>query len=471
MVPEREWIDRARKLVESLHVPDLVQAGVLLGDDRFMPVITYPPVTMYPRMEPEELLGTDGMPGGEGPRAVYAHIPFCPFKCHYCHWVKKVNAPEEEVDSYLDLLDADLDINLKRLGVDAIPASSVLVGGGTPTYPTVAQLGRFLEAFTRKVDLSACRQFSFEAEPASITGPEGLEKLKILASYGVDRISLGVQSFDDHVLKAMGRVHTGEEAEEAVRQIRRAGIGSISIDLIYGYQDQSLEDWIHTLDTALASGVDAWHLYRLRIQRHGDVQGKVLGRYKEQRERFPGLDEVRLMKALGLVFSVENGRDQHFTRIFSRDRSHVTQYMWDYCCDLKDVIGLGISSWANHWRTFTLNVGGNFNRYRDMVTQGRLPVDRGLVRDAETDARRSLISPLKNDAVHKGRFTARTGMDPDEHFGGELSRLEGLGLLTRDDRFIRLTPRGRFFADETVMQLFQKRYLPFEDLAHPLMSD
>ncbi|MBL6974713.1 MAG: radical SAM protein [Deltaproteobacteria bacterium] len=300
------------------------------------------------------------------------------------------------------------------------PTSSVLVGGGTPTYPTVAQLGRFLDAFTRKVDLSAFRQFSFEAEPASITGAEGLEKLKLLASYGVDRISLGVQSFDDHVLKAMGRIHTGEEAVDAVRQIRRAGIGSISIDLIYGYQDQSVADWIHTLETALASGVDAWHLYRLRIQRHGDVQGKVLGRYKDQRDRFPGLDDVRLMKAVGFVFSLENDRDQHFTRIFSRDRSHVTQYMWDYCCDIKDVIGLGISSWANHWRTFTLNVGGNFDRYRDLVTQGRLPVDRGLVRDAETDARRSLISPLKNDSVHKARFTARTGMDAAAHRAAEV---------------------------------------------------
>ena len=467
---ERQWIDLARAEVSNLAVDELVREGVLLDDHRFMPVITYPPVTLYPKAEPEDLLGRNTAPPA-GPCAVYVHIPFCPFKCHYCHWVKKINPPWKEVDDYLDLLEKEMDLGRRWIGVERIPASSVLFGGGTPTFLDPKRLERLLQGFMSRVDLDGCRQFSFEAEPVSILGDEGLEKLKVLKSFGVDRISLGVQSFEDHVLQAMGRNHTGDEAREAVRQIRRAGIESISIDLIYGYQDQSAEDWLGTLQTALSSGVDAWHLYRLRIQRHGDIQGRVLERYRNSSNRFPDLETIRLMKAVGLVFSTGSGYDQHFTRIFTPERRHVTQYMWDYCCDLNDVVGFGISSWANYGRTFTLNVGGNFDRYREMVLAGRLPMDRGLHRDVETEARRSLIGPLKNHVVHKGRFEARLGFRAEEHFAPELERLERLGLTGQDDKTIYLTPRGRFFADETVTQLFQKRYLPFDDLQHPLMVD
>lgn len=465
-----EWIDQAKAELSSFRIDELVKSGIIPDGYQFMPVITYPPITMYPPADPETIFNEDKNPPDLA-SGVYVHIPFCMFQCHYCHWIKLINPPDDEVEDYLESLSMEMDLVTRKQGVDRIPVSSALFGGGTPTYLSPRQLEKVLKDFVAHIDLTPCRQFSFEAEPTSILGDQGFEKLKLLKSFGVNRISMGVQSFEDPMLEEMGRHHLGAQALEAIEQIRKAGIESISIDLIYGYPGQSVNDWVHTLNTALSAGVDAWHLYRLRILQHGDNQGPILDQYNNETERFADLDTIYLMKALGAVISEQNGYKQHFTRIFSTSQQHITQFMWDYCCLLTNVVGIGISSWSNYHRTFTQNVGGNFEKYHQMVRSGRLPVDRGIYRDMETEVRRSLIMPLKNDRVYKKRFSDRTGLHVNEHFASEIARLKNFGLIEEDENSLFLSPRGRFFADQTVMQLHQKRFLPFPELAHDLMPD
>ena len=462
-----EWIQRAREAVAELRADELAEAGILPPGKKFFPTITYPPQTMYPAAMPADIFADDEeIPGVR--YGAYVHIPFCAWACKYCHWVKTINPAGAEVDAYLDLLVREMDMAVERLGKSTVPVSSVLFGGGTPTYLTPAQLERTLTAFRAHYDLSRCRQFSYEAEPASILGDEGMTKLKILKAHGVDRISLGVQSFRDDVLKRMGRHHSGDQALQAIEHIRKAGIGSVSIDLIYGYPGLTLEGWIETMEDALRSGADAWHLYRLRILRHGDRQGEIIKEFEGQPQIFPDVDTIRLMKMLGKIISEAHGYHEHFTRIFATSEEHVTQFMWDYCCRLTNVIGHGPSAWSNFNRTFTLNVG-SLKQHQELVSQGKQPVDRGIHRDLETEARRSLLLPLKNVSVIKAAFLQRTGLDPSTHFGPELARLKGLGLLDEDDETIFLTPRGRFFADETIIQLYQRKYLPFDEVAHDLM--
>lgn len=464
------WIALAEDEFSGYGFTDLVKSKIVMADGRFMPVITYPPITLYPPADPETIFLNDrDAPGIDN--TAYVHIPFCAAKCHYCHWIKKIAPTVDEIDEYLAVLRMEMALAVARLGGRPLPISSALFGGGTPTYLDPRRLEKVLTDFTDHFDLKNCRQFSFEAEPQSILGDGGFEKLKILKDFGVNRISMGVQSFDDDVLVRMGRLHKGSDALDAIRQIRKAGIESISIDLIYGYPGQSFGDWVRTMETAIASGADAWHLYRLRILRHGDMQGNILKQYEQSPELFPEVEKIYFMKAMGQVMSEESGFNQHFSRIFSTSQKHVTQFMWDYCCRLTNVVGMGVSSWSNHHRTFTQNIAEDFNKYFEMVRAGRLPVDRGLFRDIETEARRSLISPLKNDRVYKSKFQARTGLSVDEHFGPELKRLEDFGLARQNEKTVCLTPAGRFFADESVTQLFQKKYLPFPDLAHSLMPD
>jgi oxygen-independent coproporphyrinogen III oxidase len=470
MPRDGDRMDAARALVEGFDLPGLRKARVLPPDDDFMPVISYPSQNLVPAARFENLF-PDGRLRAALPAALYVHVPFCAFGCHYCHWVKTIGPAPAVMDDYLDHLEVELDLACRLLGLDRIPVSSILLGGGTPTYLDPARLDRLLEMLLRRVDTGPCRQFSIEAEPGSLAGDLGPARLATLRAHGVDRVSLGVQSFEDTVLARMGRHHGGDDARRAIDRCRDAGIDSVSLDLIYGYPGQSDDDWLRTLQSALDSGADAWHLYRLRIRRHGDVQGAIGDQRARQAAAFPELQRIYRMKALGWVFSEEHGRDQHFTRIFATHHRHVTQYMWDYCCRLADVVGFGPSSWGAYGPIFTLNAGGPQSDWARALDEGRLPMDRGIARDPETEARRCLVIPLKNDRVIRSAYRERLGFDAAERFAPELARLEALGLLRVDDDSICLTRRGRFVADETVMQLFQKRYLLLSGVEHDLMPD
>ncbi len=323
-----EWKMRARQQLRSLQIPQLREAGVLPFGDQFLPVVSYPPITMYPQVDGQALLAQEPDPPPQR-TAAYVHVPFCARGCSYCHWVKKIAPSAADIDDYIDTILMEMDLNLARLGRDAIPVTTCLFGGGTPTLPSAAQLDRLVTGFRKRFPLDDCRQFSFEAEPGNLLGPQGKERLRVLADHGVQRISMGVQSFEDPILERMHRTHTARQALDAIQAIHEAGIASVSIDLIYGYLGLTVEDWIHTMQTALSSGADAWHLYRLRIARYGEVQGEVLDEYQEDPGANPAADRVWLMKMLGQVMSEDSGYHQHFTRIFCKGREHITQFMWD----------------------------------------------------------------------------------------------------------------------------------------------
>ncbi len=470
MTHHDQIIESARANLDRFHIEELTKAGITPDNVDFVPVVRYPEMTWYPKVDVDEIFSHESERAGI-PYAAYVHVPFCASSCHYCHWIKLIDPPQDVVERYIDAVSKEMEIAVKRLSRERLPISTVLFGGGTPTFLTARQWERLLGSFTKYFDLGKCRQFSVEAEPSSLLGQVGHDRLKVLKEFGVDRISLGVQCFDDRLLAIMGRTHTSADVFQAIDNIKKAGFESVSLDLIYGYPDQSIADWINSMQAAIQSGADAWQLYRLRILQHGLTQGVIIKQYKKHPESFPDPSKIRLMKMLGNLISEDNGFAQHFTRIFATDNKHTTHFMWDYCCHLTNVVGLGPSSWSNYHRTFTVNAQG-FEDYLRLVDEGKMPVERGLFRDEELEARRSLITPLKNDRVYKKRYEKRLGFGLNERFMPDLERLKSFGLLSEDENSFFLTERGRFFADETVTQLFQKKYLPSPNFPiHDLMPD
>ncbi len=459
------WIAEAREGLRELATDDIRESGLLPGDgNKFFPVIGYPPLTMFRDMDQGPLFeNLDLRPAS--PTIAYAHIPFCPSRCTFCHWITKTKSKADAVDEYLDHLAQEMALYRSNMGVDAIPARSVLIGGGTPTYLDPKQMERFLRDFTRHFDLSACSQFSMEAEPTTLLGREGLEKLRIMKDYGVDRISLGVQSFDDDVLGAMGRTHSNADTLESIRQMRRAGIDNIAIDLIYAYPNQTVEQWVEGMLTAVSLDIESYQLYRLRIRQHGDRQGNILQVQQKKPDRFPKADEIQLMKYLGIMISERHGFDEHQTRIFARQADDISHYLRDWCCDLTDVTGVGVSAWSNLRGVFSLNEGdADLENYYRHIREGRVSVNRGKIRSADDERRRCFILPLKNTRVSKRVFSERTGEQVEAAFGPQMAWLEGLGLLAQDAEHVWLTRRGRFFADEVATQFFDPNYLPFPEV-------
>ena len=198
----------------------LQELGLIPKDGDFVPSVHYPPITQYPPTTEEELFASYTLPE-DGLLDIYVHLPFCERRCLFCHYPGKLGDQTEEKNRYLGALEKEMDFYMRRLGIDKIKARSILFGGGTPTFLTPAQLKHCLDFFCKRVDLSKCKQFNYDVDPGSLVGPEGLERLKIMRDHGVDRLTIGVQSMNDDILKLMNSPHDVKTAIESIENSRK----------------------------------------------------------------------------------------------------------------------------------------------------------------------------------------------------------------------------------------------------------
>ncbi len=458
-------IDEARERLRRLDVEELRRAGLVPGGGLYYPTIYYPPVPMHGPSDEAAIL--DGLCYDESRlSAVYVHIPFCRSRCLYCHWMVNVDSTETEIDDYLDAMALEMALWKKKFGVGALRPRSVLVGGGTPTALSPKQTARLFRALREGLDLGGCTQITCETEPGSLLGEAGIEKLSVMKDNGVQRVSLGVQAFDDRSLRDMGRRHSASDVTAAMEQIRKVGFDSLSVDLIYGYPGSTPEQWLSTLSTALSLGVDAFQLYRLRIVPHGDRVGTIKTRFDASPDVFPEVDDIYVMKQLGSLVAAGGGMTESSRRLFTRGPSHASHYLRDHTDGLSDVIGFGASSWSNVQGRFYLNTGESLSAYGARLRDGRLPINRGKARTADDERRWAVAVTLKHNGVPKRRFRELTGVSLDEAFPRRIERLRKFGLVEEDAETLRLTGRGVFFADEVVTQFYHPRYLPFPRSAY-----
>ncbi|MBQ7576469.1 MAG: radical SAM family heme chaperone HemW [Bacteroidales bacterium] len=188
---------------------------------------------------------------------LYVHIPFCTSFCIYCDFYSEV-APER-VDAYLEALSREAASRKSELSV---PPTTLYVGGGTPSLLSERQFSRLSEILRKNFDLQAVEEFTVEANPDDITP----EKLALWRSCGVNRLSIGVQSFCDAHLKWMRRRHDSAAAARAFRMAREAGFRNISLDLIFGYAGLSMREWEASVEKALSLGPEHISCYQMMLE-------------------------------------------------------------------------------------------------------------------------------------------------------------------------------------------------------------
>src|ERR1700736_431220 len=198
----------------------------------------------------------ESLPPWLWPRAAYVHIPFCAHHCCYCDFA--VAAGQDHlIDLYLEALEAELATLPEPQTIETL-----FLGGGTPTHPSTRQLERLLETILHWVTLGAGHEFSVEANPATLSA----DKVAILADHGVNRLSLGAQSFDAAVLRVLERDHGAGDIRRAVEMARKR-IDRISIDLIFAVPGQTVEQWADDLREPVALGVDHVSTYGLTYEK------------------------------------------------------------------------------------------------------------------------------------------------------------------------------------------------------------
>ncbi len=449
-------IAHAQRFLEGYR--ELKRLGFINKHGDFYPSVHYPPITMYKPITQEQLFAGYTLPE-DGLLDIYAHIPFCRQRCVYCHYPAKFGELPEEKEKYLDAMEREMDIYMGVLGIDKIRARSILVGGGTPTYLTPSQLTRFLDYFTRRLDLSKCTQFNYDVDPNTLLGEDGAERLRIMRDHGVDRLTIGINSLDPAILKAMNRHHTVEQALESIDACRKFGY-KLNIEFIFGYPGQTIENWIDEMDLAMSLDVDEIQLYRLKIEAYGDFQGPIKGVTQHDPMKVPDDEYSLTMKQAARDMLGEGNFTENIRRVFGRTRKIYSHYAWNQCCMLYDEIGFGLTAFSSLRDRFGLNTQ-YFEEYYSSIEAGRLPVNRGIVRSVEEQQRWSIILPVKNSFVNKSIFKARTGRPLDGLFAEKIARLKEHGILVETDAKLQTTPLGTFFADEVAQQFHSTDYLPF----------
>ncbi len=454
---DRELLELAEERVQDMHL--LQRQGLVPLDGDYFPSVHYPPITMYDELDEADFLEDYNNPYGDK-FSVYVHIPFCENRCEFCHYPVGVGASDLRKEHYVEMLEREMDNWLARMGLRRFRARSVLIAGGTPTAMSPRLFARFHKGFTDRVDLSPCRQIAYDVHPRDLLGPDGMERLRIMRDHGSERLTIGAQSFDDRILARMGRGHSSDETLQAIENCHKVGYEDICIEFIFGYPGQTELSWLRTVRQAISSGAEEIQLYRLKVVPYGDYDGDITQQRERRITEFIPVDDQMRMKSSAMLLLNEHGFHESLTRVFSSDPHKFSHYASDQCCKLHDQLGFGLSTFSSLRDRFSITPD-SFEDYFSMVLDGRLPINRGLVRSAEENQRWHVVLPLKNWKIHKKYYRMRTGCEIGEIFPEQLRVLREHGLLYEDDKLVRLTPRGRFFADEVCSLFYTQGYVPF----------
>lgn len=363
------------------------------------------------------------------PPALYIHVPFCRRKCHYCDFAS-VPLEADLVKRYLGALKREAERELASWPAGwEVP--SIYIGGGTPTALEPEDLEAVL-AVAALFPRAPGAEWTVEANPGTLDRA----KLALLAAAGVNRLSLGVQSFDDDLLSFLGRVHTAREAEEAWDMARSAGFSNLNLDLIYAIPGQTLGAWRRTLKRAVSLQPEHLSAYSLSIE-----PGTEFGRRAEAGSLKPVAEELDLsMYRAAQELLGEAGLKQYEISNFARpgfECRHNLVYWRN-----EPYLGLGpaaTSYLSGVRRTNREDVG----EYVRALTAGEDPTAAREVATLELGMAETVILGLRlTEGIAWERFYGRFGRDLRDVFADPIRRLTRAGLVEADAQGLRLTPRG-----------------------------
>ncbi len=364
------------------------------------------------------------------PQAAYLHVPFCQHHCGYCDFAV-ASGQDHQIDLYVEALGAEL----AALGNPA-SVKTIFLGGGTPTYLTPGQLERLLGFIHQWLPMEAPREFSIESTPESITP----EKIAVLEAGGVNRISIGVQTFHARLLPALDRIHLPEHVAPAVEAARAARM-AVSLDLIFGIPGQTLDDWRSDLRRALELGPDHISTYGLTYEK-----GTPLWKERE-RGRVKPLDEETELAMYEMAMDVlaaagfEHYEISNFARPGSRCR-HNEVYWANHAYY---GFGMGAARYIGGGREVNTR---SLPEYIKRVLSGEQATFQCEELATEDRARETAVVQIRRaDGIGRDAFREQTSIDLDALLGEKLTRHVEAGLLADDGQSVRLTRRGKCVAD------------------------
>lgn len=359
---------------------------------------------------------------------IYIHIPFCVSKCYYCDFISFPNL-SRETNKYVDYLIKEMKM-YKELLKD-YRVSTVFIGGGTPSYLEPIYIYKILDSIYKNFS-GEFEEITIEANPGTLDS----EKLRVYKESRINRISLGVQSLDDRLLKTIGRAHSSKDFYKSIEKIRNTGFKNINTDLIFGLPSQSLKDCEKSLREILRLNIEHISYYSLILEEN-TLMDKW---YKEGKIILPDEDLEREMYYLGKDILKANGYKHYEISNFAKE-NYESQHNLKYW-ELKPYIGFGISSHSNLDNKRFWNYS-DLNNYYNNINKGRFPISGEEYIDKEMEMAEYLIMGLRLiDGIDKNNFFDRFNIKIENMYGNVLNKHKKNGLLYIDENSIRFTAKG-----------------------------
>ncbi len=365
------------------------------------------------------------------PRSAYVHVPFCAHHCGYCNFTV-VAGRGDLIDEFLQAVERELALLSKVHEVDTL-----YFGGGTPTQLSGEQFRRLFRSVAERCRPAGDGEITVEANPADVS----IEKLRMLAALGVNRISLGAQSFRDEHLKLLERDHRGEDIAQSVQMARDCGIDSVAIDLIFAVPGQTLDDWRRDLDAALAVGPNHVSTYGLTFERgttfYGRLQSGNLIESPDEMQREMYEAAIETLASAGFEhYEISNfalpGRHSRHNEVYWTGRPYLA-------------FGPGAARFINGRRETNHR---SVTKYLQRIANGQSPVAESETLAPEDAARERLVFGLRRlEGVSLAEFQRETGFEITKLVGPAMERFVAMGLLEIHDGRLRLTRDGLLVSD------------------------
>ena len=363
-------------------------------------------------------------------RHIYVHIPFCARICPYCAFYKDLldrSQTSRFCEALLRELELDESHRRTRDRRFLLRPSTIYFGGGTPTALNIAQLELLLRGFHERLELSELVEWTIEANPGSVSA----RKAALLEKFGVNRISLGVQSWDEELLKLLGREHNAQQAEESFRILRNAGFTNVNVDLMFGLPGQTVDQWRATLDKTIALQPEHISTYCLTYEEDTEFFLRhARGEFRQDADADGEFFEMTMaiMEDAGYEhYEISNYARPGFESVHNR------AYWLG-----KDYLGIGPSAVST--------IG--MQRWQN-VCDYRAYIDRAFAGQSPRETSENLTDQMKRTERIALSLRTRDGVSARElkDFGTETDELVALGLLRQSNGNFILTPKGKALTD------------------------
>lgn len=369
------------------------------------------------------------------PTSAYVHIPFCTQICYYCDF-SKVFIKNQPVDAYLQALIREF------RSYDITELRTLYIGGGTPTSISAVQLDYLLTELSRDLNLNTLEEFTIEANPGDLT----IDKIEVLQKSAVNRVSLGVQTFNDKHLKRIGRSHNEVQIYSTIDALKTAGFQNISIDLIYALPGQTMDDVRSNVAKALSLNIPHLSLYSLILEHHTVFMNKM----RRGKLHLPTEDLEAEMFEYIISEMERNGFEHYEISNFTKpgfESRHNLMY-WDNV----EYYGVGAGA-SGYLDGIRYRNRGPIQHYLKGVSEGNARLSEEVLSKNEMMEEELFLGLRKKKGVSIGKFEQKFGTSFEKRYGQIVQELQSDGLLKENNGFIQMTKKGLFLGD-TVAEKF-----------------